>query len=329
MDNEAIISVIVPIYNIEKCVGKCIESIIHQTYKNLEIILVDDGSTDRSGLICDEYAGKDDRILVIHKQNEGLSDARNSGLEICKGKYVGFVDGDDWLKADMYEFLYQTLVSYNADVAVCGHYLEDDGGIYASECADGSLKVYNCREAVCAVVIDEKIHSFAWDKLYKKELFDGIKYPAGRYVQDIFTTYKVFMKANRVVCNNQPKYYYYQRKDSIQRTRGSKLNWDQFCVYKESVEILENEYPELRELLIIRLVSFGIAAYNSILIKEKLSEKEEQQKKEILYTILKNRNEIEEKKYGKKMLRYRIRFMAGKNYDKAYLLLKRIRMKVH
>lgn len=322
---KELISVIVPVYNIEKCVGKCIESILDQTYQDLEIILVDDGSTDKSGQICDEYAGKDDRISVIHKQNEGLSDARNSGLEICKGKYIGFVDGDDWLKADMYEFLHQTLVSHNADVAVCGHFLEDDGGVYASECADGGLKIYNCCEAVCAVVKDEEIHSFAWDKLYRKELFDGIKYPSGRYVQDIFTTYRVFMKANKVVCNNQPKYYYYQRKDSIQRTRGSKLNWDQFCAYKESAEMLKKEYPELRELLITRLVSFGIAAYNSLLLKKELSGEEKQQKSEIFSTLRESRKEIERNRYGEYKLRHRMRFVTGKYYDRIYPKLKKLK----
>lgn len=325
MDKESLISVIVPVFNIEKFVGKCIEGLIRQTYHNLEIILVDDGSTDESGLICDEYAKIDARIKVIHKQNEGLSDARNSGLEVCEGEYIGFVDGDDWIANDMYEFLYRTLVSHNADVAVCGHYLEDDGGVYASECADGSLEVYNCREAVCAVVIDEKIHSFAWDKLYKKELFDGIKYPAGRYVQDIFTTYRVFMKANKVVCNNQPKYYYYQRKDSIQRTRGSKLNWDQFCVYKESAEILKKDYPELRELLVTRLASFGVAAYNSLLLNRELSEEEEQQKREIFLTLQESCGEIEKNGFGECKLRYKMRFVTGKYYEKIYPVLKKIK----
>lgn len=320
-----LISVIVPVYNIEKFIGKCIESIIRQTYHNLEIILVDDGSTDESGRICDEYAKTDTRIKVIHKQNEGLSDARNSGLVICNGKYIGFVDGDDWIANDMYEFLHQTLVEYQADVSVCGHYVEDDKEVYGSECADGSVRIYNCREAVCAVVEDIEVHSYAWDKLYKKELFDGVRYPAGRYVQDIFTTYRVFMKANRIVCNNQPKYYYYQRKNSIQRTRGSKLNWDQFCVYKESAEILRKDYPELRELLVTRLASFGIAAYNCLLIKESLSEEEERQKMEIYYSIQQTRKEIEANKYGGNKLRCRLKFVTGKNYDRIYPRLKKLK----
>lgn len=323
-----LISVIVPVYNVESCIEKCIKSIIGQTYQNLEIILVDDGSIDKSGQICDEYAQVDRRIQVIHKRNEGPSEARNSGLEICKGRYIGFVDGDDWLASDMYEFLYQTLLEYQADVVVCGHYIEGDEGVYASECADGSLKVYNSHEAVCAVVKDEEIHSYAWDKLYKKELFDGIRYPTGRYVQDIFTTYKVFMNAAKVVCNNQPKYYYYQRKDSIQRTRGSKLNWDQFCVYKESISVLERDYPELRGFLVTRVVSFGIATYNCFLLKKQLSQEEENQKKEIFATIQEYSGEIKKEKYGKKILHYRIKLVMCKGYNKIYPILKKTWMRM-
>lgn len=320
---EELISIIVPVYNIEKYIEKCIRSIISQTYQNLEIILVDDGSTDKSGKICDKYAQIDTRIFVIHKKNEGLSDARNSGLEVCKGRYIGFIDGDDWIANDMYEFLHRTLTEYQADIAVCGHYIEDDEGVYDSECSDGSLIIYNCRDAVCTVVEDKEIHSYAWDKLYKRELFDGIRYPAGRYVQDIFTTYKVFGKASKVVCNNQPKYYYYQRKNSIQRTRGSKLNWDQFCAYRERLSSLEEDYSELRELLITTLVAFGIAAYNCLLLKQTISEEEKLQKVEMLQTIQMYKKEIKEKKYGGGVLRCRIVLLSAKKYDKVYPILKR------
>lgn len=325
---DELVSVIVPVYNIEKCIGKCIESIIDQTYQNLEIILVDDGSTDKSGQICDDYQKRDVRIQVIHKQNEGLSDARNSGLEICKGKYIGFVDGDDWIANDMYEFLLQTLTKYEADVAVCGHYIEGDDGVYDFENAEGSIKIYNSREAVCAVVRDQEIHSYAWDKLYKRELFDGIRYPSGRYVQDIFTTYKVFMNAKKIVCNNQPKYYYYQRIDSIQRTRGSKLNWDQFSVYRESLSVLEKDYPELREFLVVRLVSFGIAAYNCLLLKKQISAEEKIQKEEISGTIQEYAKEIKKGGYGNRILHWRMALVTTKYYDRIYPGLKKIWMKM-
>ena len=122
------ISIIVPIYNIENYVDKCVASMVGQTYKNLEIILVDDGSTDNSGALCDKWAKLDERIIVLHKENEGLSDARNSGLEIATGKYIGFIDGDDWLAADMYDYLHQLITKHDGDISVCEHYVEDENG---------------------------------------------------------------------------------------------------------------------------------------------------------------------------------------------------------
>ncbi len=318
-----LISIIVPIYNVEKQVKKCIESIIRQTYANIEIILVDDGSTDRSGAICDEYAAKDKRIRVIHKKNEGLSDARNSGMEICSGKYVGFIDGDDWIADDMYEFLYNTLVDNSVDISVCGYYMEDDEGVYASECADGNLKAYECREAVCAIVKDEEIHSYAWNKLYKKEMFEGIRYPSKRYVQDIFVLYKVFMNATKIVCSNQPKYYYYQRKNSIQRTRGNKLNWDQFSAYCERIPVLEKGYPELREFLVLSAVRFGVAAYNSLLLVPNWAEEDTMHANEMLETIKKYRQEIKDKHYGKRADIIRTYFVTRKWYVRVYHALKK------
>lgn len=317
------ISVIVPVYNVERCIGKCIESIRGQTYQELEIILVDDGSTDSSGRICDQYAEKDARIKVLHKQNEGLSDARNSGLEICAGKYVGFIDGDDWIAEDMYEFLYNTLNEHQADVAVCGHFMEsDEDGVYGAEGDDGEVRVYNTREAVKAVVEDRLIHSYAWDKLYKRETFEGIRYPSGRYVQDIFTTYRVFMNAERVVCANVAKYYYYQRKNSIQRTRGEKLNWDQFSVYLERIHVLEKDYPELREFLIVSLLKFSVGAYNCLLLQDNLSQEQLEHKRVIQSAILQYGKELW-KLPGYVELKIRLFFLRRKCYPGIYKRVKK------
>lgn len=320
---QELISIIVPVYNVEKCIGKCVKSIQGQTYQELEIILVDDGSTDGSGGICDQYALKDSRIKVIHKQNEGLSDARNSGLEICTGKYVGFVDGDDWIADDMYEFLHRTLCDYQADVAVCGRFLEsDEDGIYDAEDNDGGVVIYNTREAVKAVVEDRLIHSYAWDKLYKREMFEGIRYPSERYVQDIFTTYRVFMNAERVVCANVAKYYYYQRKNSIQRTRGEKLNWDQFSVYRERIDVLHEDYPELREFLVVSLLKFSVAAYNYLLLQEHLTEEQSEHKESIINTVSQYVKELG-KLSGYVGLKMRLFLLRQKWYPEIYRKLKK------
>lgn len=320
---ENLISVIVPVYNVENYVSKCIDSILRQTYKNLEIILVDDGSTDRSGAICDEYALKDNRIRVIHKENEGLSGARNTGLALARGRYIGFADSDDWLAEDMYGSLFRALTETNADIAVCGHYLAYATGETVAESGNGGRKIYNRREAVHAIVRDEEIHSFAWDKLYKKELFDGIKYPAGRYVQDIFTTYRLFMRVGTVVRCDEPKYYYYQRGNSIQRTRGKKLNWDQFCVYEEQMEVLREDYPELREFLVTRAAAFCVSAYNALLLAGEWGEEDEKHAAAMRDAARGYRREIKQCGYRCGSVPARLYFMTRCGYSRIYPPIKK------
>ena len=183
--NEELISVIVPIYKVEKYLKRCIESIINQTYHNLEIILVDDGSPDKCGEMCEEYSKKDKRIKVIHKENGGLSDARNKGLEIATGKYIGFVDSDDFIDKDMYKVLYNNLKNNNADMSICS--------IYQFENEEEIVKGYNKNETVITYNKQEMFNNFyddllrnvvAWNKLYKADIFKDIKYPKGKAVEE-------------------------------------------------------------------------------------------------------------------------------------------------
>lgn len=211
---KALISIIIPVYKVEKYLEKCIQSVINQTYKNIQIILVDDGSPDNCGKICDEYAERDQRIEVIHKSNGGLSDARNKGLEIAKGEYIGFVDSDDYIEADMYEVLYNLLKQYNADVSICNFYTVSQEKI-AIKNADNGIKEYNRIEILKEILLDNNIQSYAWNKLYKKELFDEIKYPVGKKYEDIGTTFYLLEKCNKVVVTGKPEYYYINRQDSI------------------------------------------------------------------------------------------------------------------
>lgn len=211
---KALISIIIPVYKVEKYLEKCIQSVINQTYENLQIILVDDGSPDNCGKICDEYAKKDHRIEVIHKSNGGLSDARNKGLEIAKGEYIGFVDSDDYIEADIYEVLYNLLKQYNADVSICNFYTVSQGKI-AIKNVDSGIKEYTRIEILKEILLDNNIQSYAWNKLYKKELFDEIKYPVGKKYEDIGTTFYLLEKCNKVVVTGKPEYYYINRQDSI------------------------------------------------------------------------------------------------------------------
>ena len=213
------ISIIVPVYNVEKYLKECIESILSQTYKNIEIILIDDGSTDNSGKICDEYLKKDSRVKVIHKENGGLSDARNTGIEIASGKYIGFVDSDDYIAKDMYDFLYQNIKRENAEISGCNRFLvyENKIEIYGKkEC----YEVMDSQRAIEMLCTIGYIGVSAYTKLYEAKLFKDIRYPKGKINEDMYTTYKLFDKANRIVYDATPKYYYRQRSGSITNSKN-------------------------------------------------------------------------------------------------------------
>ena len=241
---KALISIIIPVYKVEKYLEKCIQSVINQTYENLQIILVDDGSPDNCGKICDEYAKKDHRIEVIHKSNGGLSDARNKGLEMAKGEYIGFVDSDDYIEADMYEVLYNLLKQYNADVSICNFYTVSQGKISIKN-ADNGINEYNRIEILKEILLDKNIQSYAWNKLYKKELFDEIKYPIGKKYEDIGTTFYLLEKCNKVVVTGKSEYYYINRQDSIVNNVTESTITDYIELIMQRYDYIEENIKEL------------------------------------------------------------------------------------
>ena len=241
---KALISIIIPVYKVEKYLEKCIQSVINQTYENLQIIVVDDGSPDNCGKICDEYAKKDHRIEVIHKSNGGLSDARNKGLEIAKGEYIGFVDSDDYIEADMYEVLYNLLKQYNADVSICNFYTVSQGKISIKN-ADNGINEYNRIEILKEILLDKNIQSYAWNKLYKKELFDEIKYPIEKKYEDIGTTFYLLEKCNKVVVTGKSEYYYINRQDSIVNNVTESTITDYIELIMQRYDYIEENIKEL------------------------------------------------------------------------------------
>ena len=191
---KALISVIVPIYNVEKYLEKCIESIINQTYRNLEIILVDDGSLDNSGAICDEYAKRDKRIRVIHKENGGLSDARNAGINVAKGEYIGFIDGDDYIDVSMYEKLIEALIANNTDMSICNfRYVDEKGEKVAKEEFPIQNSVVEGNDILKKDMFENNYWYWvvAWNKLYKKEIFEKLRFPKGKVHEDEFIIHHV------------------------------------------------------------------------------------------------------------------------------------------
>lgn len=217
------VSIIVPVYKVEKQLERCIRSILNQSFTNFELILVDDGSPDRCGEICDEYEKKDKRIKVIHKKNGGLSDARNAGLNIAKGKYIGFVDSDDIIHSEMYERMYNCITKYNVDIVQCKFRkfksIEDINKF--SNIKDANIEYYTSKEAIIDMIDNNKINVNTWNKLYKRELFENERFPKGKIHEDEFLTYKLIYNSNKVAYINKELYYYYQNDNGIMN--GSNL----------------------------------------------------------------------------------------------------------
>lgn len=260
-----LISVVVPIYNVEKYIKRCIESIINQTYVNLEIILVNDGSPDKCGEICEKYALKDKRIKVIHKRNGGLSDARNSGIEIAKGKYIGFVDSDDYIDLDMYEILYKNLKKNEADISICDIYTVYDDFIEKYKKSDENIIIMNNELAIKEMLDEKIINTSAWNKLYKIELFKEIRYPFGKLSEDLFTTYKLFHISNRICYIDKPKYYYVQTENSIMRSNFNIRKLDTLEGTKELVEFTKRYYRNIEKNAINRHVKYSISYLRQII----------------------------------------------------------------
>lgn len=242
---DKLISVIVPIYKVEEYLPKCLDSIICQTYKNLEIILVNDGSPDNCPYICDEYAKRDSRIKVIHQKNAGLSAARNSGLDIATGNYVAFVDSDDFIHEKMYEIMMHSLIKENADIAVCG-YLSKSEPIKEEDWKIGNADVF-CNTGLQAMenlyAGKDPVGYFAWsacNKLYSRTIFDNIRYPVGKICEDSFIIHYIFEQAENVVYINERLYFYSVRDSSIMHTEVN-ANW------RDEIEALEERIHYFKE----------------------------------------------------------------------------------
>lgn len=213
---ERKISVIIPVYNVAPYLRQCLDSVVGQTYGNLEIIVVDDGSTDGGGAICDSYAKKDGRITVIHQDNKGLSAARNTAMERMTGDLVGFVDSDDYLEPDFYEALERKIAETQADIVVTSFYVVYQDGRYPQKKYTGAGS-YSGMEGL-AVMEKKGLGHNVWNKLYRRSLWDGVRFPEGRVYEDVQTTWKTLLRARKVVCINERKYNYRVRKSSICNT---------------------------------------------------------------------------------------------------------------
>lgn len=246
---EPLISAIIPVYQVEPYVSHCIESVTSQTYENLEIILIDDGSNDKSGEICDRYAEQDERIKVIHQENQGLSAARNRGIETARGEYLCFVDSDDWVDEKFIDAMYRISVGTGCDIVQCGFQkaIFDD---MKKDGREGNVTVYTPKEySIAAYTLLTWKCNIAWNKLYRASLFEEIRYPKGKIHEDEFTTYQLVWRANRIAVTNTKLYFYRQRTDSIMGSAYSLKRLDAGEAYKER----ENFYEDLGEAALLNL----------------------------------------------------------------------------
>lgn len=238
------ISIIVPIYNVESYLSRCIDSLLQQDYANIEIILVDDGSPDDCGRICDEYAQRDDRIKVIHKQNGGLSSARNAGLDVMTGDWVMCVDSDDWVEPNYCSYALDDALEMESDIVVFGY--NDCYPTHTEPQKNVARDIKLTPKQAIGELHGGKILSFAWNKIYKASLFDGIRYPLGRLYEDIGTTYKLFAKANSVALTTGITYNYFKRDDSILgKAFSPKAAVDWFDLDMERLAFIQSKYPDL------------------------------------------------------------------------------------
>ena len=254
--DQPLLTVIVTCYNVEKYLDKCILSISNQTYHNLEILLIDDGSPDRSGIICDEWKERDARVRVIHKQNEGLAFARKTGVENTTTEFVTFVDADDWIDPDMYKDMMSALLSTNSDIAQCGVYLVYEDGRQIPHYIDDNQKapfeVANRIESVLLMLEDKKWRPWMWNKIFKKHLFENIKFYKGRgYAEDDVSLY-LYHKTTQNVYLNGYYYYYLQRTGGICQTVNVKQelkNHLDFSAAFSERYFLVKQYPEYHSAL--------------------------------------------------------------------------------
>ena len=265
MSNTALplISVVVPVYNVKPYVAKCLDSILRQTYTNIEIIVVDDGSTDGSELICDDYSNKDPRITVIHQRNTGLAAARNTGIDAAHGEYLGFVDSDDFIEPFMYEKLLNAAQKNNCVLAVCGiNYVFDNGTVIPKANIEPD-QVFDFPDAITEMNTYRLFDMGAWSKLYKSELFDGIRFPVGKLSEDFFIMFKIFDRAQKVAFVSDACYNYYQRTNSI--TKSKKINHDFLEAAYKQMRYIDRNYPSLSVIGHTAYASAALTVYDSYL----------------------------------------------------------------
>ncbi|MBR3241542.1 MAG: glycosyltransferase [Parasporobacterium sp.] len=301
--NSNLISIIVPVYKVPQYLDRCVESIIGQTYDNLEIILVDDGSPDNCPAMCDSWAGKDSRIRVVHKENGGLSDARNAGLEIAAGELIGFVDSDDWIAPEMYERLKKALDNDQSDIAACTVEM-----VWKDGTPDSILTVReNCVleriEAQLALMKETKLKQPVWYKLYRKSVVAGIPFEKGKLHEDVYWSYQVVGNAKRVSVIDYVGYFYWQRSGSIMGNNYSLKRLDSIEAIERRYKYIAREFPELEKTAKRSIIENCI--YHGQMALKYLSKEEQEQAFKYLNEV-KDRYPLKKEDYSEEKYTHRM-----------------------
>lgn len=288
-----LISVIIPVYKVEEYLGRCVQSVFKQTYQNLEIILVDDGSPDQCPKLCDEYAKKDSRVKVIHKENGGLSDARNFGIQIARGEYITFLDSDDWISDNCIQVLYENLVKNDSDISIIDTIVSD--GTVQSERSFNTYgikeKNYKPQEALKVILCQTEFNTSAWGKLYKRQLFSEYRFTVGILYEDLDLIYRLFATANKISYTVEGKYYYFQRTDSIMHQKYSESHYVLIDISQRILQFVNKNYPELRQAAECRYVFSNFLVLSEVILDSRY--KAEQKRiqmnvRELGDTVIKN-----------------------------------------
>lgn len=275
MEKQPLVSVIVPIYNVEKYLKNCLDSLASQTYPNLEFILIDDGSKDSSGEIADAYAGKDLRFRVYHQVNAGLSAARNKGIELARGTYLTFVDSDDTVTPDYVEFMYELLATHDfqAKLAMCSFnnvYLTTGA---VKDLGNGEITTITGKQAIEMMCYHDLVDTCAYAKLGHRDLYENVRFPVGKLFEDIGTTYKLFAQCDKIECGFLPKYNYILRADSITTSKFSLKKLDLLEMTDEMANFVNEHYPDLKKATLRRQVYSRFSVLNQMLENDVASDK--------------------------------------------------------
>ena len=281
MYNE-LISVVVPVYKVEKYLEKCVKSILKQTYTNLEIILVDDGSPDKCGQLCDELAKTDDRIIVFHKENGGLSDTRNFGVERANGEYIGFVDSDDYIHESMYEELYKAIKKSGTAIVECGLTRVYKNTLRPHYEGEDYFLVLSKQEYLKEYLENKRLYGSAWCKLIHKDLAKKIKFSTGKIYEDAFYTLELLKTVDKYTLISGNYYYYYIRENSITTRPFCSKDMDYIEIMNRIEEYTISNFPIFKEQLLVRLSFAYISIFNQLLEVDGYKTKKE-------YKILKDK----------------------------------------